>query len=738
MNLRPYLPSGLAAALLAALPVATIPGRAQSSADGSKDEPVRLSVFQVQSSRDYGYRATNSITATGIGTEIYQTPISVSVVTRDLINDLGANSVLQSLQYTAAVATDSRDPSNMTARGFIVPTLVNRQRGSTVRSPNSDFIERIEVVKGPNAVFFGRVAPGGVVNLITLQPKSRDETVVRVQYGSYDLKSAFLDYNKVLTDTLEVRVAGTWYDRSDGFIDWTFSRSLSGYAAATWRPTPRVVVKYNTYYTDGKEVVTHSSPRANPDFIRNGRPGETAAQYRTRMGLPATTPLYTVYAFDLASDRGRRFNNNGPESFKLDRATYQQLEAVAEAADWLTLRAAGNYTSVARELMEISGFPAIGGTYVNQRGAYNEQQPRSASGELEAIAQFKLGPTSHRLLVGGRLEQNRTRTASITPDVTNFNYFRDGVRRLRASFPASLVPAAYGRSRGSEEAIYAVDQIGLLDDRVKILAGVRKTWATSKVLTGGAAELVADEVTPQFGLFWEPVKGVALFANYAKTFEPQFQVDAFGKLATNVSGEGKEAGFKTDLLDGRLSGSVSVFEVLRSGEIRRDPILELSLGVSPIFFPGGSNRSRGAETEFIWTPVRNYQAVFGYTYLWEAETIQDTNVLFIGARLFDAPEHQMALWNRYTFTDGALKGVFVGAGLRYRTKTRPVVLPPDFDIWDPSYVVIDALVGWDGKWRSRPLRVQVNLRNLANREYFDGAYTPANPLTASLSVETRF
>lgn len=715
-------------------------GANDASAVSAPDETVQLSAFQVKSARDYGYRAANSITATGIGTEIYQTPISISVVTRELIDDLGADVVLQALQYTASVATDSRDPTNNTTRGFVAPILVNRVGGAVGRNPNGDFVERIEVVKGPNAVFFGRVAPGGVINLITLQTKSRDETLTQVSAGSYGMKAANLDINKVVSKNLEVRVAGAWFDRSNGFIDYTFRKSLSAYGIVNWRITPNLTVKYNVNYYDGLENVLHSAPRSNPDYVRNGTSAQTAAQYiAARYGSSA--PVYTVYAFEIASNRGRHFNNNGPDAFKDFRGQNQQLEFLAQATSWLTLRLDGNYSFGADELLEITGFPAIGGTYVGQRAAHNGARPRSDTVEAEAVATFDAGITHHRLLAGARGSRNRNRQFSNSQSIpTNYNYFVDGPRHLKVGHFTSLVPlpSDFRNTEGEERAIYAVDQIGLWEDRLKVLGGVRKTWVKSKALNGVGSDLEAHSVTPQIGAVVEPMKGLSVFANYAKTFEPQFQVDVFGKLAPNVAGKGKEAGFKADLVDRQLSGTFSLYEVLRAGEVRRDPIAEIATGRSPIFIGGGSNRSRGAELELTWTPLRNYQSIMSYSYMWEAETIKDTNALYIGARLFDSPEHQFALWNRYTFADGAFKGLFIGAGFRYRSRTRPVVLPPSFDLWDPSYFVVDTVIGYERHLFGRPVRAQVNVRNLTNREYMDGAYTPANPLTAYLSLESRF
>lgn len=700
------------------------------------DEPaVQLNAFEVRSSRDYGYRATNSITATGIGTEIYKTPITVSVVTRDLINDLGGGFVRQALQFTAGVTTDSRDPGEIFTRGYIAPTQVNRL-GGAVRNPVSEFIERIEIVKGPNSVFFGRVAPGGVVNLITLRPKAETETVVRATYGSYDYKTLTLDHNQALSEQLALRVAGAWHDRSDGFVDWTWRKQDALYGALTWRPTRKITLNLNADYVEGSENVSHSSPRTNAEYVRRGTSAQTAAQF-VAANYPPNTPAFDSYAYEIASTRGRRLNNNGPEALKTDERRGMQGELLAEVTEWMTLRLAGAHADSEGTTLEISGFPDLGGLYRNQRGVFNGSEPEGTSLEAEAVFRFDLGPSNHRLLAGFRHSENENRSFSLSSNATNHNHFTDGPRRLRGSFP-TLVPTTFTLSKGEERAYYLVDQIGLFDDRLRVLLGIRQTEVKQKAVTTTQQNLTQKDDTPQFGLVYEAVPGVVLFANASRTFEPTFSVDVFGVIAPNVLGKGREAGLKLDLKESVLSGAFTIYEVEREGEVRRDFLREIAEGRTPIFIPGGSSRSRGAELELAWTPARNYQAIAAYSYIWEAEVTKDTTSPFlVGRRLQMTPKHQFTFWNRYTFSSGRLKGAFIGGGARYNSEADTIILS-SFDLKNESFLTFDAVLGYETKIADRPVRLQVNLRNLTDEDYHDGKWIPADPFSAYFTLEARF
>ncbi len=712
------------------------------------EEAVRLATFEVTSSKDYGYRATNSITATGIGTEIYTTPINVSVVTRDLILDLGAVSLRESLQYTANVYSDRRDPGTVISRGFSAPVLVNRN-GGTVRNPVPDFIERVEVVKGPNAVFFGRVSPSGVINLITLQPKGRTETEVRATYGSYDHAQAFLSHNQKLGSKAALRIAGSFTDRDDGYIDFTYRRQDAGYLAFTWEPLPNLRLNLTGQIVKGKENVLHSNPRGHPGYraFTRDNPGTTltiqAWQAQFIPGQPYMIEYLDPNEIFLS---GRRGNNNGPDAFKLDENRFVQPELIYTPTEWLTLRAAGSFGRSRTETLEISGFPSFNGTYLSQRPAYNGNRSRSQVGELEAVFTFKTGPASHRLLVGGRLGRVRSGSWAIGNNLTipvTWNNRTQGPRQLvRDHFVGGVLPAepTFARPLSEETGFYVINQVGFADDRVKLLLGARSTEVTNVGSTAATPgpDRTQKEDTPQFGLLVEPLKGFVLFANYAETFEPQFSVDARGNLANNITGEGTEVGMKIDLLESTLSGTVTYFQIERAGEIRRDFSTEVSTGISPLFVPGGTKRSEGMDLELFYTPARNWQAIFSYTYLWEAKAVTDLGApQIVGRRLERSPKHLFAVWSKYAFTSGALKDLSVGLGVRY-TGVIDTLLDPNFDLKNPSFVTTDALVGYNTRIANLPVTIQLNVKNVLDREYLDGNFTPADPRSYFLTVGTHF
>jgi outer membrane receptor protein involved in Fe transport len=236
--------------------VATGPSASPSAAP-AEAEPgvVVLSAFEVSSEKDFGYLKTNAATATRIGMEIQKVPMAVSVISRDFLDDTNSRSLMDLLRYTASASGDTRyamrRPGNeatpqgaFTLRGFAVNTLM---RNGTFRyiSYNMDSVDRIEVVKGPAAVFFGQGYPGGVVNYITKQP-SFVEIPSTFKYSVNDNSGhkAVADINVVLSKKAAFRMVGAWED-TQGERRFEFRRNVNLTPSLTFVPFDNQKLKIN-------------------------------------------------------------------------------------------------------------------------------------------------------------------------------------------------------------------------------------------------------------------------------------------------------------------------------------------------------------------------------------------------------------------------------------------------------------------------------------------------------------
>jgi outer membrane receptor protein involved in Fe transport len=220
----PVAKRSLAAYLAAVVALSWAPVWAQQvDAAADDEEIVRLTPFEVESEKDYGYLKTNSATATRIGMEIQKIPMNVAVQSRDFLDDTNSTSLTDLFRYTASGSGDNRfamrRPANeatpqgtFSIRGFTVNTLL---RNGIFRyiSYNLDNVERVEIVSGPASVFFGQGYPGGVINYITKRPSfTKIPTTFKYQIDDNSGQKFVLDHNAVLSKKAAFRIVGGWAD----------------------------------------------------------------------------------------------------------------------------------------------------------------------------------------------------------------------------------------------------------------------------------------------------------------------------------------------------------------------------------------------------------------------------------------------------------------------------------------------------------------------------------------------
>jgi outer membrane receptor protein involved in Fe transport len=189
--------------------------------EDTDEDVVTMSKFEVISDKDDRYLKTNAVTATRIGMEIQNVPMSVSVMGEDFLQDAGLNTVTDLLRYQASGNPDGRylmerpansatPRGNFTMRGFKVNSIL-RDGVFRYTQPSLDSIDRVEIVKGPAAVFFGQGYPGGVINYISKKPSFTEiPTTIRHSFNSYDGQKIKYDHNAILSDQAALRVSGEW------------------------------------------------------------------------------------------------------------------------------------------------------------------------------------------------------------------------------------------------------------------------------------------------------------------------------------------------------------------------------------------------------------------------------------------------------------------------------------------------------------------------------------------------
>ena len=169
----------------------------------------------------------------------------------------------------------------------------------------------------------------------------------------------------------------------------------------------------------------------------------------------------------------------------------------------------------------------------------------------------------------------------------------------------------------------------------------------------------------------------------------------------------------------------------------RDFAREAAEGKSPFYNVAGSARSRGAEFDLIYTPVRNYQMIIGYSRIWQAQTLNAQDIRQIGVRLNGAPEWTITYWNKYTFTGDALKGAYVGFGARFvgATHVHPSWSAP---VFTDGITTGDILLGYPMTFGKVKADLSLRVDNIADKFFYDQGFRPATGRTYYMSTRFTF
>jgi outer membrane receptor protein involved in Fe transport len=332
-----------------------------------------------------------------------------------------------------------------------------------------------------------------------------------------------------------------------------------------------------------------------------------------------------------------------------------------------------------------------------------------------------------------------TGSASSNPYVVNYLPGVSAPVNLRQIITASGQTFNITRERWEQNyGYFFVDQIQMLDDRIFALAGARYNKFTGKIkytkpvsnasISSKQPNGLADwDVvgskggwTPQVGVLGKIIPQLSAFATYSNSIEPNFQLDADGVSSEPVESKSLDVGLRTDLFTNRLTGTLAYYDISRTNLAYRDSDREAATGRSPYFIFGNEEASKGVELDVNWSPTDNYQLVAGWSHITKAEVTKSNVASTVGRRFGYIPDNTYNLWNRYSFTKGALKGLTIGAGLRHNDEAA-ISADANVTVKNPSFTVYDAMVSYKFKYANHDVTAQINVKNITDELYRDNA-----------------
>jgi len=646
-----------------------------------------------------GYMARRSATGTKTDTSLLETSQSISVVTRDQIDQQGAMSLNQAVRYTSGVTPESRGAVGtrydmLKVRGFDAVNYLNGLKLQKMNfvSPQVDpyLLERIEVLKGPASVLYGQSPTGGLLNQIAKRPTNFTFGEVGVRFGNFAHRDLTFDFGGPLDKDGKIlyRLTGIG-TAEDGQVDQTNSKRFAIAPAVSWLPDPDTSLTLTGLYQNDPSAGSYA-----------GVPAKGSVQFNPLGQIP------------------RNFNPGEPslEVFKREQSQFGYFFQ-HRLNDQVTVRSNGQVFGTNQD---------YGGVFGSSLAANNRTLTRSYSmshDELTSLAfdnqietKFATGPLTHTLLTGVDVQSwdGFYRSGTITGTA-------NGVPNLDIFAPIyglAVKPPPLRRTDviGTQYGLYVQDEIRF-DGWVATIAG-RMDWAEINTSVQGLAlQTTADQApTGRAGLLYLFDNGIAPYVSFAQSFSPQSGTNARGTAFDPERGQQYEAGIKYQPPGYNALFTAAIFDLTRENLLTTDlanPTFQVQVGAA---------RSRGVELEAKLSIDKTLNIVASYTYLDTIYTRDNSGLQ--GLVPVGVPHHMAALWAYYSFAPEVLDGLSIGAGVRYTGST----FNTTNTIEVPSYTLVDATLNYDLGKLSAPLKgttFNLNAKNLLDTTYVGACYTSA-------------
>jgi len=634
-----------------------------------------------------GFVARQSAAGTKTDTPIIETPQSISVVTQQQLDDQKPRGISEALNYTSGAFTALVGASNrydyVALRGFsdssVDNTLLDGLRLMSDQGSYSSFqvdpyfLQRIDVLKGPGSILYGRASPGGVVALTSKKPLFQPYHEVELTVGNRNrLEGAFdisgpIDQNGVMA----FRVTGLARGMDTQFDHVREQRfAIAPSLAINFTPDTHLLLQ--AYLQHDPEGGYHSGvPAEGSLFPRNGR-------YISR------------YFFD------------GDPTVEKYRRTERMVGYQFEHAfnDQLTVRQNFRYVFGDTRLRQIYGFGWASADELTRyySGAKEATHAYTVDNQLEG--KFATGAMKHTMLFGLDYQKRHVdgfwESGSADP-INAFNpvYGSPGLTGVTAS-PIDRWLEQTG--------LYLQDQIAI--DRWRFTLGVREDHAKASNLygTGTPSEWSGSKFTKRAGVVYLFDNGIAPYFSYSDGFNPSLRADQRGNLLQPATAQQFEAGVRYQPKGSSTLLAASVFN-LDQENVATKPVGQI------YYVPSGKIRTRGVELEARTQVTDTVSVLANYTFT-NMKFIESAEG-FVGNTPYQVPRHMASAWVDWRF----MPGYTAGMGLRY-VGTSWGDNANSFKV--PPYTLVDLMLRIDlARWDPslKGAKLQLSAKNLFNKNY---------------------
>lgn len=685
-----------------------LPGQGASAADAMPEVIVKDRKIDPRS-----YETVEATSATKISVALRDIPQTVNVVPAALMRDQNALSLQDALQNVPGLGFSVGDGQRdqVTIRGFsaITDQFVDGVRDDAMYFRDLSNVERVEVLKGPASVLYGRGSAGGLINRVTKKPNASPVQEAGLTIGSRGQRRGEFDVGAASDDkNLLFRLDGAVED-STGFRNQYFLQRQAIAPAVSFKLGADTTLLLQADYLNDKRLADQGVPSYH--------------------GRPVEVPIETY--FGAANGRERAFVQSRVKgaTATLDHAFAPDLtlHVVLRTYEFALDR---NYTSIGT--IKDGRVPTVS---IGQTHRLRDEDGSYLQSELSQT--WEWGGMRHQFLYGLELgRQDKDEQLRSRANVATYDLFHPVLATL-APLPDSIVPSADNRNRVDIAGLYLQDLVSV-SDHWKLLGGVRRDRLKQERddLTAKNLDLrrTDDTWSPRLGAVYQPTSRTALYASWNRSFQPiadAFTFRANSDTLAPTRTVNKEIGAKLDL-SARASLTAAWFDMTQSNIQVADP------ANTNFSLPVGVQRTRGLELSFTGQLAPDWDLVAGYAYLRgkiDASTeLTSANTPFQGNTAALTPRHSLNVWAKHR-----LNRQFYIAGGAHAESAR-YAAPDDLTVL-PGFASLQLGAGYE----SSKFDLTLTVRNVLNRSYFAAAHSGANdynmpgePRTVLASARYRF
>lgn len=702
----------------------TLPSCMLSSDIKSNDKVLLESIIVENNSssnkEEYSYYKTKSTSATKTDTPLKEISQSVQVVNREVIDDVNAVTLKDTLSYVSGISQQNNFGGmwdNFSIRGFsghentgmsLLKNGFSDNRGYNAPRDTAN-IESIEFLKGPSAALYGNSEPGGTININTKQPKFKPEYLVETTVGSYDFYRISTDLTAPISQSVAFRLnAATQKDGN--FRNYVESNRNVIAPSLLWSINDNTFLTYNGEYIEQKAPLDRGIVAINGDlkaidsktFFGNPNDGDMNLKNYTHQ-----MKLEHYFSDSWSSNAGMAYKDNSLKGYA----------------------------------SEVKPFTNVTSDSVLLRTRYRDYTSDDISFQADVKNVSNIANMKNTLLLG-------TEAYKFEADTVMYN-LNNSVRVSNIYSNPTYTPLATGKGTlatdRSEEhnavALFSQDEIEV--GRFRFLAGIRYDQIDIDSTNNINKKTTTQNdyaVSPRVGITYLLDEQWSVYTTSGKSFRPNTGVDINGDTFEAEEGLSLETGLKFESLNKRFGGTFSLYQIDKENVLTgSDPSGNYSIAA-------GEVRSKGIEIDINGKVTNNVKISTNYAYT-NTEITKDSggavdyltgNVVNLeGKELSNVPKHSGGILAMWEDSLSSSSSYGIGSGISYVGKREGNYIN-SFTL--PDYTTVKLVSYWKA---DKNLTLKFNIDNLFDKEYIVSSYdrswlTPGDPRNYTLSMNYKF